>query len=310
MRAPSRQTASHHPITWAILNERCVPGDDSDDRTMAVTSTGERIGVPFDLKEPPRISFLTVYLPDRLITSPTTESILSDAVKVIAAHRDVVLLEMNPLAATLGSDDDRIDYFVFKASGCYPCITVTRDKRRDPRYIEWDGGGRGRPQASCSLCVASSGIKFVSVDTQSCSNFGVGHWKWTCTFRITTWSLLLDDDDGYTWRKDARLYAQQLWDLDPKNRFPHVTPEFPIVNMENPNAVCFMVDNDRYGSSTTSSARARACMVEIDMKNKALLAVTDYSREGSLFRLDSTKFATDLPRYLYAGEAYKKRRQE
>ncbi|GJN28692.1 hypothetical protein PR202_gb16849 [Eleusine coracana subsp. coracana] len=144
-----------------------------------------------------------------------------------------------------------------------------------------------------------SGIKFVSVDTQSCSNFGVGHWKWTCTFRITTWSLLLDDDGYTSWRKDARLCAEQLWDLDPKNRFPHITPEFPIVNMENPNVVCFMVDNDRYGSTTSS---ARACMVEIDMKNKALLAVTDYSRDGSLFGLDSTKFATDLPRYLYAGE--------
>ncbi|GJN28691.1 hypothetical protein PR202_gb16848 [Eleusine coracana subsp. coracana] len=142
MRATSRQTAvprhrssnkrsspasHHHPTCWAILNETCVRSNDSDDRdrTMAVTSTGERIGVSFDLKERPRTSFLTVYLPDRLITSPTMELILSD-VKVIAAHRDVVLFEMNP-QAMLGSD--RIDYFVFKASsggGGDPSLAVTR----------------------------------------------------------------------------------------------------------------------------------------------------------------------------------------
>lgn len=74
--------------------------------------------------------------------------------------------------------------------------------------------------------------------------------------------------------------------------------------MENPDVVCFAVEENRY----TRGSSNKSFMIEIDMKRKALLAVTDYAKERDLFCVDSTTFATaDLPRYMYA---CKKRRQE
>ncbi|TVU01033.1 hypothetical protein EJB05_53514, partial [Eragrostis curvula] len=57
----------------------------------------------------------------------------------------------------------------------------------NPEDFEW---GRGCPEASRSVCATRSGIKFVSVDHQEISSFGIGKMKrWRHTFRITTWSL-------------------------------------------------------------------------------------------------------------------------
>jgi len=53
-------------------------------------------------------------------------------------------------------------------------------------------GHRGCPKACRSVSVTRYSIKFVSVDTQHWSNFGVGNrhvLKWSHRFRITTWSL-------------------------------------------------------------------------------------------------------------------------
>ncbi|CAN6374516.1 unnamed protein product [Urochloa humidicola] len=182
--------------------------------------------------------------------------------------------------------------------------------------------GRVFPGISRSLCATRSGIKFVSVDTQHVSNFGVGltHMlTWKQTFRITVWSLR---DGDYTWRKDATMYQEEFWDaLDAEGRLlPHVEPEFPIVDMENPDAVCFQLRKDE---SVSSDEKETAWMVEVDTKKKVLLAYTDYSKGSSLSsgdqedaiaaaRMESLEgifISSELPRYLDGGQACKKRRQ-
>ncbi|TVT97034.1 hypothetical protein EJB05_57744, partial [Eragrostis curvula] len=424
----SYSSPASHP-TWVLVNERGARGNDdshSSDRVMSLTTTGEQIFVSFQLVEPPRISFLTVDLPQRPIP---TEKILYD-VTIVAAHRDVVLFKVRSSSGSHYSAPATIDYFVYKAScgsSCRPSmlllpaqccerrnmsivhypmeIILTKDstgilssaskeeasfivadlswecpesqdyhdrgRKEFYMYVLWSGsdkwtvfknlhirgtnggrdlewwcsdvvvpyrsrsliwvdyyrgvifadmtdeenkpdlwyvalpvdpvegnpynieryGGRGYPHRSRSLCVTRHGIKFVSVDHQRSTNFGVGQWKWTHTFRITTWSL---HDDGVTWIKEARLYEEDLWDMDSKNLFPHVTPAFPVVNMENPSAICFVVDEKHHSHGSSE----RACMVEIDMKKKVLLAVSDYSKQQQLFGVDSVKFATGLPRYI------------
>jgi hypothetical protein len=57
----------------------------------------------------------------------------------------------------------------------------------DSEDIEW--GGQGCPKASRRVCVARYGIKFVSIDSQHWSNFGVGNHHVLMRshrFRITT----------------------------------------------------------------------------------------------------------------------------
>ncbi|CAL4995258.1 unnamed protein product [Urochloa decumbens] len=185
--------------------------------------------------------------------------------------------------------------------------------------------GRGIPRSSRSLCATRSGIKFVSVDTQHVSSFGVGlaHMlTWNQTFRITVWSLR---DGDYTWRKGATMYEQEFLDaIDSQGRlFPHVQPEFPVVNMENPDAVCFQLRKESKDDSDSSDEKETAWMVEVDMKKKVLLAFTDYSNGTSLSsgdqedaigaaRIESLEgifISSELPHYLDPGQACKKTRQ-
>ncbi|TVT97820.1 hypothetical protein EJB05_56904, partial [Eragrostis curvula] len=188
-------------------------------------------------------------------------------------------------------------------------VDMTDENPEDPEY------GRGCPQASRSVCATHSGIKFVSVDHKETSSFGVGKLKrWRHTFRITTWSLR---DDDYRWRREAKLYEEEFWALDTENQLPHVRPKFPVVNMENPYAVCFLLDDTRISWGYTDTTR----MIEVDMKKKVLLASTICSDDKSLSSQDTIKVArrmslhssfvsSALPRYLYGGEACKKDRRQ
>ncbi|WVZ53794.1 hypothetical protein U9M48_004688 [Paspalum notatum var. saurae] len=185
----------------------------------------------------------------------------------------------------------------------------------DPDDIEL---GRGQPEESRCVCATRDGIKFVSVDTRHCSSFGVGHLgmlKWKHTFWVTTWSLREDNGCGYTWIKDATMSQGELWaalDSDSERQcIPHMTPEFPVVNMENPDAVCFRLDDD--DDSDDDDPEEPAWMIEVHMKKKALLAATAYSKkkclngvkvdEGTIksARTDSydhALFPSELPSYL------------
>ncbi|WVZ53796.1 hypothetical protein U9M48_004690 [Paspalum notatum var. saurae] len=150
----------------------------------------------------------------------------------------------------------------------------------DPDDLELS---RGRPRDSRCVCATREGIKFVSVDRRHYSNFGVGHarmLRWEHTFRITTWSLREDDDGVYTWSKDATMSEDELCaavDSASRRLIPHhLTPEFPVVDMENPDAVCFRLNKDEYGSEEP------AWMIEVHMKKKVLLAATAYSKKKNV----------------------------
>ncbi|CAN6380828.1 unnamed protein product [Urochloa humidicola] len=172
---------------------------------------------------------------------------------------------------------------------------------------------RPNPEVSRSMCVTISGVlKFVSVDTKRISGYGIGLFRtWSSTFRVTTWSLR----DDYTWRRDATMYPEDLWAaLDSnKNGLPHVQPEFPVVNMENPDAVSFML---REGRGTDEKP---AWMIEVDMKKRVLLGSAVYHQKTSIMYYDDHEatmraadpsfISSDIPRYLYGGETTKKRRQ-
>ncbi|CAN6362501.1 unnamed protein product [Urochloa humidicola] len=193
-----------------------------------------------------------------------------------------------------------------------PLPVHTAPRSAEARYGEDD---RPNPEVSRSMCVTLAGVlKFVSVDTKWTSGYGIGLFRtWSRTFRVTsvtTWSLR---DDDYTWRRDATMYHEDLWAaLDSnKNCLPHVQPEFPVVNMENPDAVYFLLREGR-GTDTYDMP---AWMIEVDMKKRVLLGFALYPKKTSMsIRTDgitssNPSIASDIPRYLYGGEACKKRRQ-
>ena len=120
--------------------------------------------------------------------------------------------------------------------------------------------GRGCPGASRSVCNTHHGIKFVSVNKHGSS------------FSIKLWSLC----ENEKWKEDATMDAAQLWDLDSENRLPKVQPTFPVVDMENPDAICFLLNEGRY----TAEPCTPTWMIKIHVKKKILLDFTEYSRKG------------------------------
>ncbi|KAJ1274862.1 hypothetical protein BS78_05G092600 [Paspalum vaginatum] len=160
----------------------------------------------------------------------------------------------------------------------------------DPEDMEL---GRGRPEDSHCVCATRDGIKFVSVDRRHYRNFGVGH---------------------------ARMLRKTAAAASPLGRrlIPHLTPEFPVVNMENPDAVCFRLNKDDYKSEEPE------WMIEVHMRKKTLLAAAAYSKKKCLNGIDVDEgtirsartdsyghplFPSELPRYLDGGQACKKRRR-
>uniref|UniRef100_A0A0E0JER5 DUF1618 domain-containing protein n=1 Tax=Oryza punctata TaxID=4537 RepID=A0A0E0JER5_ORYPU len=127
--------------------------------------------------------------------------------------------------------------------------------------------GRGCPEASRNVCATHHGIKFVNVN--QCGG----------SFSITLWSWCEDE----TWRKDAALDAAQLWGLDCENRLPNVRPEFPVVDMENPYTVCFLLNEGHH-----IDPEATTWMIKVHMKKKILLDCTGYSNNGSSSHQNTT----------------------
>lgn len=73
------------------------------------------------------------------------------------------------------------------------------------------------------------------------------------------------------------LDCEDLWALPSYDGLPHVTVEFPIVSLENPDVIWFMVREHNYANL----ADRRVWMVEVDTRSKALLSVVPYN-EASL----------------------------
>ncbi|XP_006645556.2 uncharacterized protein LOC102709890 [Oryza brachyantha] len=120
------------------------------------------------------------------------------------------------------------------------------------------------PEASRSLCYTHDGIKFIDVNLHGS---GSG-------FSITLWSWCGDQ----TWRQEATLDAAQLWNLDSENRLPNGQPEFPVVDMDNPYIICFLLTE---GHHIVSDPDATTYMIKVHMKKKILVDFTTYSNKGS-----------------------------
>ncbi|OEL20051.1 hypothetical protein BAE44_0018930, partial [Dichanthelium oligosanthes] len=110
----SKDADASYP-TWVMLNRVGARRDSfhGDRTTSAVsyTSGGERVSVSFDLAKPPRTSLLTLDWPQGPRPSEGTTS----SPRVIAAHRNVVLLEI--IYGAKYPQPAGIDHFVYRASG-------------------------------------------------------------------------------------------------------------------------------------------------------------------------------------------------
>ncbi|TVT96826.1 hypothetical protein EJB05_57965, partial [Eragrostis curvula] len=122
-------------------------------------------------------------------------------------------------------------------------------------------------------------VKFVSIDTLCCCG---GAGRSTCAhsrfaFTVTTWTMNLTTDKPMAWVKDSVLHCDELWALPGYEGLPRVHVKCPVVSLDNPDIICFLVSNcdilDTYEDR-------REWMIQVDMRSKALVAVEEFTADA------------------------------
>jgi hypothetical protein len=126
-----------------------------------------------------------------------------------------------------------------------------------------------------SVCVTADGstINFVNVFPRCCCG-GAGKSKCRAShhaYAIHTWTLRMDVD--MAWVMDGSLDASQVWALDGYKGLPRVELDSPVVSMDEPDAICFVVcenHHEKHGDKTM-------WRIMVDMKSKTLRSVFRYT---------------------------------
>ncbi|CAO2147935.1 unnamed protein product [Urochloa humidicola] len=127
--------------------------------------------------------------------------------------------------------------------------------------------------SSQDVCATSDGtVKLVSVYPRCCcDSSGATHCRHSSNaYIIKTWTLKMDD---MKWVMDGMVDATELWALDAYKRLPHVQLAHPIVSLEDPNVIFFMVC-ERFNKRKRSHKNDR--LILVDMKSKTLRSVCRY----------------------------------
>uniref|UniRef100_A0A453QKM0 DUF1618 domain-containing protein n=1 Tax=Aegilops tauschii subsp. strangulata TaxID=200361 RepID=A0A453QKM0_AEGTS len=93
-------------------------------------------------------------------------------------------------------------------------------------------------------------------------------------FNITTWTLRMDDDMA-TWDKVSMVDSDELWSLPGYGGVPRIRPEYPIVSLDDPDVLCFMVRKIGYHMEDVDGDHAIR-MIEVDTKRMELRSVVCY----------------------------------
>ncbi|CAM0874644.1 unnamed protein product [Alopecurus aequalis] len=131
--------------------------------------------------------------------------------------------------------------------------------------------GQECPEASRSVGVVNAGdgdkVRFVSVDR------GL-----LFVFTLTVWTLNDAPDGGMEWEKDGEFRAADLWAFSGYEHLPHVPPEYPVVSMDDPDGLFFLVSEGRH-AGVCAGADNTVWLVEVDTRRRAVRSVTRYSKE-------------------------------
>nr|CAB3491062.1 unnamed protein product [Digitaria exilis] len=146
----------------------------------------------------------------------------------------------------------------------------------DPK--EYDDGN---PKYSMNMGAAGAGasaVRFVSVDPHCCCG---GPGRSTCvrsrySFTINTWTMNLRMDDPLVWVKDGEIHCEELWGQPGYEGLPKEHLQCPIVSLDDPHIVCFLVANFPFVSSYEDR---KVWMIQLNIKTKALLSAVQYTND-------------------------------
>ncbi|CAN6374384.1 unnamed protein product [Urochloa humidicola] len=146
---------------------------------------------------------------------------------------------------------------------------------------ELDPGPRASSQNACATSDGS--IKFVTVVPRCCCG-GVGATYCQSSYdayTIRTWTLRMNNGTDMAWLMDGMVDATELWALDAYKGLPRVQVVHPIVSLDEPHVIFFMVCERLYVKGDGDKTE---CLILVDMKSKTLRSVYRYDKGMGSFR--------------------------
>ncbi|CAL4995036.1 unnamed protein product [Urochloa decumbens] len=118
-----------------------------------------------------------------------------------------------------------------------------------------------------NVCATAAGtVRFVNVSPRCCcgaEGITVCH-RSRHAYTINTWTLKMDAD--MVWVMDGVVDATELWALDAYKDLPRVRLDYPVVSLDDPNVIFFVVCD------------WAEWLIMVDMRSKALLSVYRYPK--------------------------------
>ncbi|KAM0828899.1 hypothetical protein ACQ4PT_067233 [Festuca glaucescens] len=139
--------------------------------------------------------------------------------------------------------------------------------------------GQECPEASRSLGIVNGvTVRFVNVDRGPLS-----------VFTLTVWTL---NNASMEWDKDGELHAANLWAFSGYETLLHVPPEYPVVSMDDPDGLFFLLSEGRLAGAGAAADNA-VWLVEVDTMGRAVRLVARYSKEETTMRTSRLAIPND-----------------
>ncbi|XBI35055.1 hypothetical protein VPH35_120790 [Triticum aestivum] len=153
----------------------------------------------------------------------------------------------------------------------YVSLPVKPRMERRPRH-------HASGSSYCAVCTTDGGgaVSFVEVCPRCCCGSPGATFcsRSRYAFNITTWTLRVDDDMAMGDRVSV-VDSDELWSLPGYGGVPRIRPEYPIVSLDDPDVLCFMVHKIRYHMEDVDGDHAIR-MIEVDAKRMELRSVVCY----------------------------------
>uniref|UniRef100_A0A0D9XPM6 DUF1618 domain-containing protein n=1 Tax=Leersia perrieri TaxID=77586 RepID=A0A0D9XPM6_9ORYZ len=153
-------------------------------------------------------------------------------------------------------------------------------------WVSDDGTELRFVNISPRCCCGSSGIT-------SCHNSNNA-------FVITSWTMRMKE---MTWVMEAMVDATEFWSLEAYAGLPNVRPKHPLVSMDNPHLIFFVVEEERQRKK--SHVDRAKWLVMFDMRSKTMLSVIRYDESDRRIAQSSyyhTYFPSKITNYFTFNE--------
>ncbi|VAH98444.1 unnamed protein product [Triticum turgidum subsp. durum] len=146
----------------------------------------------------------------------------------------------------------------------------------EPRLKRRQHSGGSSNRHMCILSDGGGSVRFVQVLPRCCCGCPGATFcsRSRYAFNITTWTLRMDDMT--TWDKVGVVDSDELWSLPGYGGVvPRIRPQYPIVSLDDPDVLCFMVHKFPYHMEDVDGDHTIR-LIEVDTKRMELRSVFCY----------------------------------